>query len=56
VVGGDSDVTYKRDLVDELPLKCDLTLTCANCGRLYLVDESGGRSTRAINVAVLTEA
>lgn len=36
-----------EDLVAELLLKCDLVLTCRDCGRLYLVDESGDRPIRA---------
>jgi hypothetical protein len=43
----DFDGKSADDLIDELLVKCDLLLTCAECGRLYLVDESGARPTRA---------
>jgi hypothetical protein len=47
VLDRDFEGRSAEDLVDELLLKCDLMLTCADCGRLYLVDESGGRPVRA---------
>lgn len=47
VLDRDFDGRSAEALVDELLLKCVLLLTCAKCGRLYLVDESGERPTRA---------